>query len=81
MFLVNPVRVLPIPWNGVKMEMLSPQNYRTTELNVNVLLAATVNVYTVLYSHVHGNHHGNHICRATMFFRLLAPDVHARTCT
>jgi hypothetical protein len=29
-------------WNGTKMEMLSPQNNRTTKWNVNFLLAATV---------------------------------------
>ena len=32
----------PVPRNGVKTETFSPQNDRTTELNVNFLLAATV---------------------------------------
>ena len=32
----------PVPRNGVKTETLSPQNDRTTELNVNFLLTATV---------------------------------------
>ena len=32
----------PVPQNGVKTEMFSPQNDHTTELNVNFLLTATV---------------------------------------
>ena len=32
----------PVLWNGVKTETFSPQNDRTTELNVNFLLTATV---------------------------------------
>ena len=32
----------PVPRNGVKTETFPPRNDRTTELNVNFLLAATV---------------------------------------
>ena len=32
----------PVPRNGVKTKTFSPQNNRTTELNINFLLTATV---------------------------------------
>jgi hypothetical protein len=35
-------------WNGAKTETLSPRNNRTTERNVNFLLAATVDVASIL---------------------------------
>ena len=45
--------VLPVLQNSVETEMLSPQNDRTTELNVNFLLTATVNVPALTYMYTH----------------------------
>ena len=39
----------PVPQNGMKTETFSPQNDRTTELNVNFLLAATVRDVDLLH--------------------------------
>ena len=47
------VRTPPYHKTGVNTDTLSPQNNRTTELNINFLLTTTVNVPALTYTYTH----------------------------